>query len=92
MPCWTLSDYGQPIYVDMAKIEQQSNTRDTALATAESRELIERLVEHAIETANAAEVRERQMLRWTQAGVALAAVAAVASIIAIIISLALGGN
>lgn len=65
----------------------RQNMQSTARETADSRRLIERLVEHSMATAEAAEVRERQMLRWTQAGVALAAIAAVASVVAIILAL-----
>lgn len=75
--------------IDTAKWQAQHNTRETARATKETRELIEQLVDHAVATAEAAEVRERQMLRWTQAGVVLAGIAAVASLIAIIVTIAL---
>ena len=70
-----MSDWRHPRPVDTAKYKALANARDTARATAASRELIERLVEHTMATAKAAEVRERQMVRWTEAGVALAAVA-----------------
>ena len=89
-----MSDWSRAVPVDMGKF----HVADTARATQESareargsRELIERLVEHSIVTADAAEVRERQMLRWTQAGVVLAAIAAVASIIAVVVTVAGGG-
>lgn len=77
----------QHVMTDMSKFD----ARDTARSTRETRELIEQLVEHSMATAKAADVRERQMLRWTQAGVLLAGIAAVASIIAIIVTLAVGG-
>lgn len=73
--------YSKP--VDRSKFD----IADTARATKGTRELIEALVEHSVESAKATEVRERQMLRWTQAGVVLAGIAAVASIIAIIVTL-----
>lgn len=63
---------------------------ETARATKDTRELVERLVAHSIDSANAAEARERQMLRWTQAGVALAALAAVASVVAILVTVLMG--
>lgn len=66
--------------------QQRSAVQSTARDTNESRRLMKQMVEHAVETANAAEVRERQMLRWTQAGVVLAAIAAVASLVAIIVT------
>lgn len=78
--------------------ETARSTRDAAKSTGEAaksaketRELIEQLVQHAQVTADAAEVRERQMLRWTQAGVALAAIAAVAAIVAIVVTVIVGG-
>jgi hypothetical protein len=80
---YTPSGRPQGQRVDMGKF----HVADTARATKETRELIEQLVEHSVATAQAAEVRERQMLRWTQAGVALAAVAALASIVAIIVTI-----
>lgn len=58
----------------------------TARETRESRELIEQLVAHSIASAKDAETRERQMLRWTQAGVLLAALAAAASVVAITVT------
>ena len=61
--------------------------RETARAARDTRQLIEALVEHSLETTKAAEVREQQMLRWTQAGVVLAGIAAVASIIAILVTI-----
>lgn len=67
----------------------RQNMQSTARDTAESRRLVAQLVEHSLATAEAAEVRERQMLRWTQAGVLLAGIAAVASIIAIVLTVAL---
>lgn len=67
--------------------ENLAATKDTAKSVAATQELIDALVKHSIETANAAEVRERQMLRWTQAGVVLAGIAAVASIVAIVVTL-----
>lgn len=63
------------------------SSEESARAARQSHELIEQLVEHTVETARATDVRERQMLRWTQAGVVLAAIAAVASIIAILLAL-----
>jgi len=78
--------------VDGGKLMAQTNAADTARATRESQELIEQLVAHSVATAAAADVRERQMLRWTQAGVGLAAIAAVASIAAIVVTLAVGGG
>lgn len=73
--------------IDRQNIQSTARaSEDSAQAARQSRELIEQLVQHSIDTANAAEVRERQMLRWTQAGVVLAAVAAAASIIAVIVT------
>lgn len=83
--------YNSRYAVDMSKFEMRSNAQRTATATNETRELIEQLVEHAVATAEAAEVRERQMLRWTQAGVVLAAIAALASLIAIVVTVVVGG-
>ncbi|UUW92230.1 hypothetical protein [Pimelobacter simplex] len=89
-----MTEWRHAVPVDMAKYHVADTARATqeaARSTKETRELIEQLVEHSIASANAAEVRERQMLRWTQAGVLLAAIAAVASIIAIIVTIAVGG-
>ena len=74
-------------YMPTGEMIDRQNMQSTAQATAESRRLIDRLVEHSLATAEAAEIRERQMLRWTQAGVVLAAIAAVASIIAVVLGL-----
>jgi hypothetical protein len=76
--------------VPVEKFRAQANQETTARATKETRELIDQLVQHAITTAEAAEVRERQMLRWTQAGVVLAAVAAVASLVVIVVTVVVG--
>lgn len=83
-----------------SKRETHANTRDTAHATKETRELIAQLVDHSVRTAEAteardreaaaaAEKRERQMLRWTRGGVFLSGVAAVAAVLALIVTIAL---
>lgn len=74
--------------IDRQNMQSTARASEESARTARaSRELIEQLVE----TAKATEVRERQMLRWTQAGVLLAGIAAVGSIVAIIVTLAVGG-
>jgi hypothetical protein len=95
-PCdpWDMTDAYRyfPTGEMVDRQNMQSTARaseDSARAALESRALIDQLVQHSTETARTAEVRERQMLRWTQAGVVLAAVAAVASIIAVIVTVLL---
>lgn len=61
--------------------------KETSRAARDTRQLIEALVEHSVETARAAETRERQMLRWTQVGVVLAGIAAVAAVVAILVTI-----
>ena len=79
-------------FIDRQNLQSTARASEEAARTARaSRELIEQLVEHQVENAKATEVRERQMLRWTQAGVLLAGIAAVASIVAIIVTLAVRG-
>jgi len=83
-----------------SKMETHANTRDTARATKETRQLIAQLVDHSVRTAEAteardrdaaaaAEKREKQMLRWTRGGVILAGLAAVASVVTLIVTIAL---
>jgi hypothetical protein len=89
-----MTDWSRAVPMDMGKMHVADTaraTRESAQEAKESRELIQQMVEHAIVTAEAAEVRERQMLRWTQAGVVLAGIAAVASLIAIVVTVVVGG-
>ena len=71
--------------VDLTKFDIADTAkaaRETAKTSAETRELIDALVSHAI----AADAVEKKMLRWTIVGVILAGIAAVASIIAIVVT------
>lgn len=60
------------------------NIRKTAEAARDTKELLEALVQHAIE----ADERERTMLRWSRVGVFLAGIAAVAAVVAVIVTIA----
>lgn len=60
--------------------------RETSKATRDTKELLDALVQHAVDAEN----REARMLWWTKVGVLMAFVAAVAAIATIILTLALG--
>jgi hypothetical protein len=59
--------------------------RETSQATRDTKELLDALVQHAVET----DALERRTLWWTKAGVILAAVAALASLVSVVLALVL---
>jgi hypothetical protein len=59
--------------------------RETSQATRDTKELLDALVQHALDT----DALERRMLWWTKVGVLLAAVAALASLVSIVLAIAL---